>query len=173
MAICFISMKSVIERYKQVKEDHHQLLNPASEVKLWQREAGSLRQQLQYVQEFNRQLMGQELFGLSVKDLQNLENTLEMSLKGIRMRKEQIFTEEIKELNRKGNLVHQENLELNKKVDLFHKKKSQWQKKVNGEREVNEANKSSHPKHTLSNAYDIHGAIHLEISLPRPQNNEA
>jgi hypothetical protein len=34
-----------------------------------------------------RQLMGQDLYGLSIKDLQNFENTLEMSLKAIRMRK--------------------------------------------------------------------------------------
>ncbi|XP_062177475.1 MADS-box transcription factor 23-like isoform X2 [Alnus glutinosa] len=153
------SMKSVIERYKQLKEEHHQLLTPDSEVKLWKREVASLRQQLQYVQELNRQLMGQELSGLSIKDLQNLENTLEMSLKGIRMRKEQFFTEEIKELNWKGNLVHQENLELHKKVCE--------------ERELNEANKSSHSLHTISNGYDIHRAIHLQISLHQPQNNEA
>ena len=32
-------------------------------------------------------MMGEQLYGLGVKDLQNLENKLEMSLQGIRMKK--------------------------------------------------------------------------------------
>ncbi|KAH1161229.1 hypothetical protein AAZX31_01G020400 [Glycine max] len=110
------SMKSIIERYNTCKEEHHRQMNPESEVKFWQREAEILRQQLQNLQENHRQLMGEQLYGLSVRNLQDLENQLELNLQGVRMKKEQILKDEIQELNRKGNLIFQENVELYKKV---------------------------------------------------------
>ncbi|KAL7127673.1 hypothetical protein ABFS83_14G267700 [Erythranthe nasuta] len=110
------SMRSVIERYNKVREEPHPLANPISEVKYWQSEAANLRQQLQNLQANHRHLMGEDLSGLNVKDLQNLENQLEIGLKGVRMRKDHVLIDEIKELNRQGNLIHQENLELYQKV---------------------------------------------------------
>jgi hypothetical protein len=41
------------------------------------------------------------------------------------------------------------------------------------EREVNEARRSSHPLQIINNGYDIHAAIHLQLSQPQSQHNEA
>ncbi|KAI8550215.1 hypothetical protein RHMOL_Rhmol06G0087400 [Rhododendron molle] len=139
-----IVMKSIIERYNKSKEEHHQLANPTSEVKFWQREAATLRQQLQNLQENHRQLMGEELSGLNVKELQNLENQLEMSLKGVR--------------SRKGNLIHHENVEL--------------YKKVYGTREINGGNRNSLPTSSLSFGKDLHVPVHLQLRQPQQQNYE-
>ncbi|XVE49433.1 hypothetical protein DITRI_Ditri01bG0081900 [Diplodiscus trichospermus] len=165
------SMKPVIERYNKIKEEHHQLLNPASEIMFWKREAASLKQRLQYLQEYHRRLMG-ELSGLSIKDLQNLENQLEMSLKGVRMKKDQILTDEIKELNHKGRLIHQENVELYKKVDVIRQENNELQKKVYGTQEANVASRSPHPNYTLNNGYDLYAPVHLQLSQPQPPNTD-
>ncbi|XP_050146105.1 MADS-box transcription factor 23-like [Malus sylvestris] len=174
------SMKSIIDRFNKQREEHHQLLNPASELKFWQREVASLRQQLRYLEECHRQLMGEELSGLSAKDLQNLESQLEMSLKGVRTKKNQIFDDEIKELNQKTNFIHQENIELYKKLDLKGKENEELQKKVYEVRDMIGGNKTSQPPYSISNAYDLHAPIHLQLSQPHiqtlpgppPQNNE-
>ncbi|RXH74134.1 hypothetical protein DVH24_021314 [Malus domestica] len=172
-------MKSVIERYNRSKEEHQQLLYPASEVKCTKLPlyAGSGRGECRLTlppfiermlpslepetyrswakalaiapilakrgsqlkatttelerKSSNRQFMGEQLCGLSVKELQGLESQLEMSLQGTRTKKEQILTYEIEEKNQKRNVIHQQNMELYKKVNLFcQKKKLKLLKKV-------------------------------------------
>ncbi|XP_027931827.1 MADS-box transcription factor 23-like isoform X1 [Vigna unguiculata] len=167
------SMKSVFERYNKLKEEHHHLMNPASEEKFWQTEAASLRQQLQYLQEcHSRQLMGEELTGLGIKELQNLENQLEMSLKGVRMKKDQILTSEIKELRQKGNLIHQDNVELYQKMDQIQKENAELQKKVYGS-STGEENVASSPSYMVRNGYDLHAPISLQLSQPQTQYSES
>ncbi|XP_065635709.1 agamous-like MADS-box protein AGL16 isoform X4 [Quercus suber] len=123
-----------------------------------------LRQQLQNLQENHRQMMGEELSGMSVKDLQNLENQLEMSLRGVRMKKDQILMDEIEELNRKGNQIHQENMEL-------YKKKS-FGSQVYGTRDANGANRTSLLLDGLGIGEDPHEPVHLQLSQPQQQNYE-
>ncbi|KAG2584074.1 MADS-box transcription factor 23-like [Panicum virgatum] len=161
------SMKSVIERYSEAKDDHHQTMSASAEAKLWQREAGSLRQQLHNLQEHHRQLLGQQLSGLDVKDLQNLENKLEVSLRNIRMKKDQLMIDQIQELNRKGRLMHQENIELCNKANLVHQENIELRRKVYGHG-VNEHPASSTVRNGILNTENEEDVlVNLELSQPR------
>ncbi|KAL8546484.1 hypothetical protein ACS0TY_006284 [Phlomoides rotata] len=165
------SMKSVIERYNKTKEEHQQLLNQGSEIKFWQREAASLRQQLMELQENHRKLMGEGLYGLSVNDLQKLENQLEMSFRGVRMKKENALTEEIQEHSRKASLIHQENVELCKKVKLIEQENMELYRKAYGTKDVSASSGNGFFSYGLSVGGELDGPIQLQLSTPTPQKS--
>ncbi|KAH0734150.1 hypothetical protein KY285_009857 [Solanum tuberosum] len=167
------SMKSVIERYNKAKEENtNKLGDPSSEVKFWQREAALLRKQLENLQRNHRKMMGEELSGLNVKELQNLEKQLEMSLRGVRVKKDQILVEEVQELNRKRNFSHQENKELYKKLDLVRQENMELYKKVYGTREANAVSRIAMGSNSLSVNEDPLTPLHLQLSQPQLQHYE-
>ncbi|KGN53991.2 MADS-box transcription factor 23 isoform X1 [Cucumis sativus] len=164
------SIRSITDRYNKMKEEQNQLMNSVSELQFWKREAAALKQQLHYLQECHRQLMGEELSGLSVKDLQNLESQLEMSLKGVRVKKEKTLSDEITELKQKGNHMHQENVELYKRLDMTRKENAELQMKYQayGPMEIDKTSSSSQ-QFTITNRYSMPA---LQLRQPQPQNNE-
>ncbi|RZC82211.1 hypothetical protein C5167_044997 [Papaver somniferum] len=119
-----------------------------------------------------RQLMGQELSSLSTKELQNLENQLEMSLRGVRMQKDRKLTDEIHELNRKGNLLHQENMELFRKEHHIRQENMDLLKKINEARDAHETNRVSHSPNGFNLEEEDDECIILQLSQP-PQQNSA
>ncbi|KAI4977104.1 hypothetical protein ZWY2020_050711 [Hordeum vulgare] len=125
-------MEAILGRYQEAKEEHCGVLNPTSEAKLWQREVTTLRQQVQNLQHNNRQLLGEELSGTTVQDLQFLVNQVEMSLHSVRDKKNQVMAAEIQELNQKGFLIQKENIDLGKKLSIAHEHNIELQKKLSG-----------------------------------------
>ncbi|KAK9167721.1 hypothetical protein Scep_002912 [Stephania cephalantha] len=84
---CNGSMKSMIERYKKAHADTAALTTETPNDHFYQQEAGKLRQQIQMLQNANRNLMGDSLTSLSPKELKTLESRLERGLTRIRSKK--------------------------------------------------------------------------------------
>ncbi|KAF7848930.1 hypothetical protein BT93_L1425 [Corymbia citriodora subsp. variegata] len=161
------SMQSVLQRYTESREEGHRL-NSASEIKHCQREVASLRQQLQHLQVRHRQLMGEQLSGVSVKNLENLENQLEKSLKGVLW-----LSSDSHELTFQGNVMQQENIELHKKISLVLQENNALRKKVHKARDVNGGNRYFHEPFNRTIVHDVFTASNLWPSQPQPQSKEA
>ncbi|XP_057462788.1 floral homeotic protein AGAMOUS-like isoform X4 [Actinidia eriantha] len=83
------SVKATIERYKKASSGSSNT-GSISELnaQFYQQEAAKLRMQISNLQNSNRQMLGESLCSLSIRELKNLEGRLERGISRIRSKKE-------------------------------------------------------------------------------------
>ncbi|XP_061350538.1 agamous-like MADS-box protein AGL8 homolog isoform X2 [Gastrolobium bilobum] len=113
----YVFMERILERYERYSYAERQLVaNDQQPNENWTLEHAKLKARLEVLQRNQRNFMGEELDGLSIKELQNLEHQLDSALKHIRSRKNQLMYESISELHKKDKALQEQNTLLAKKI---------------------------------------------------------
>ncbi|MCO5550622.1 hypothetical protein L7F22_004111 [Adiantum nelumboides] len=84
--------------------------------KYWKHEAERLKERLIFMEEAQRNMMGENLGGLQIKDLQTLEGKLDSGLNKVRAVKTHLLVEQVQELRKKEQVLLQQNDVLRSKL---------------------------------------------------------
>ncbi|KAH7524885.1 agamous-like MADS-box protein AGL11 isoform X2 [Ziziphus jujuba] len=111
------NIRSTIERYKKACSDSSNTTSITEiNAQYYQQESAKLRQQIQMLQNSNRNLMGDSLSSLTVKELKQLENRLERGITRIRSKKHEMLLAEIEYLQKREIELENENVCLRTKI---------------------------------------------------------
>nr|AAD10626.1 MADS-box protein 2 [Lolium temulentum] len=111
------SMDKILERYERYSYAEKALISAESESEgNWCHEYRKLKAKIETIQKCHKHLMGEDLECLNLKELQQLEQQLESSLKHIRSRKSHLMMESISELQKKERSLQEENKALQKEL---------------------------------------------------------
>ncbi|KAG2661735.1 hypothetical protein PVAP13_1KG109600 [Panicum virgatum] len=110
------SMNEIIDKYNTHSKNLGKAEPPSLDLNLEHSKYASLNEQLAEASLRLRQMRGEELEGLSVEELQQLEKNLEAGLHRVLQTKDQQFLEQIGELQRKSSQLAEENTQLRNQV---------------------------------------------------------
>ncbi|XP_031375615.1 floral homeotic protein AGAMOUS-like isoform X2 [Punica granatum] len=104
-----ISVKATIERYKKACSDSSTGSVAEINAQYYQQEASKLRAQIGNLLNANRQMLGENVSAMCMKDMRNTENKLETSLKKIRCKKNELLFAEIEYMQKREMELHNSN----------------------------------------------------------------
>ncbi|EMS60681.1 MADS-box transcription factor 22 [Triticum urartu] len=110
------TMNEIIDKYSTHSKNLGKTDQPALDLNLEHSKYANLNDQLAEASLRLRQMRGEELEGLSVDELQQLEKNLETGLHRVLQTKDQQFLEQINELHRKSSQLAEENMKLRNQV---------------------------------------------------------
>ncbi|XP_042430395.1 MADS-box transcription factor 3-like [Zingiber officinale] len=111
------SVKATIERYKKAcNETTNNGFVSEANAQYYQQEASKLRQQINSILSTNRNLMGESLDSMSIRDLKQLESRLEKGIIKIRSKKNDLLFAEIEYMQRREMELQNDNMFLRNKI---------------------------------------------------------
>jgi len=111
------SMDRTLERYERHSYAEQQQMPTDSETQgAWSLEYPKLSARIEVLERNIRNLFGDDLDPLSLRELQNLEQQLDTGLKRLRIRKNQVMHESIMELQKKERALQEQNNLLSKRI---------------------------------------------------------
>ncbi|XP_068667263.1 agamous-like MADS-box protein MADS1 [Aristolochia californica] len=111
------SVKTTIDRYKKACADTSNSGSVTeANAHYYQQEATKLRQQINILQNANRNLMGEGLSSMGAKELKQLENRLEKGISRIRSKKNELLFAEIEYMQKREIDLQNDNMYLRAKI---------------------------------------------------------
>ncbi|OIT37721.1 PREDICTED: MADS-box protein JOINTLESS-like isoform X2 [Nicotiana attenuata] len=111
------SMKEILERHNLLSKNLHKLEQPSLELQLVENsDYARLTKEISQKSHQLRQMRGEELQGLSIEELQQLEKSLEAGLSRVIEKKGDKIMKEINQLQEKGIQLMEENERLKQQV---------------------------------------------------------
>ncbi|KAK1261808.1 MADS-box transcription factor 6 [Acorus gramineus] len=110
-------LSKTLERYQRCSYNPQDNNAADREVQNWYQEVSKLKAKYESLLRSQRNLLGEDLGPLSVKELQQLERQLETALTQTRQRKTQLMLEEMEELRKKERQLGDLNRQLKNKLE--------------------------------------------------------
>nr|UPY89962.1 MADS transcription factor [Consolida ajacis] len=155
------SVKKTIERYKKASADTSNTGSVSeANAQFYQQEASKLRNQIASLQNHNRNLLGESLSNLNIRELKSLEKKIESGISKIRTKKNELLFAEIEYMQKRVNEIdlQQDNMYLREQIAATERTQQQMSLMPGNEYEV-----------MSSTPFDSRNF--LQVNLLEPNNN--
>ncbi|URD92016.1 hypothetical protein MUK42_01569 [Musa troglodytarum] len=110
------SMLKTIERYRRCSHHASESMAPTNDTPTCYQEYLKLKTRVEYLQHSQKNLLGEELDTLNIKELDQLDDQIEMSLRLIRSTKTQVIIDQLTDLKREEQMLLESNKTLSRKL---------------------------------------------------------
>ncbi|XP_051143751.1 MADS-box protein AGL42-like isoform X1 [Andrographis paniculata] len=129
------NMQMSIRRYMELTKDQNKSVEVEQHIQRLKNETAFMAKKIEILENSHRKLSGHNLGLCSLEELQEIDSQLEISLKNIRSRKDQLFKHEVEKLQEKERYLLEENERLCQKIGLKQMRQGEVGKQKEKEKE--------------------------------------